>query len=50
MGHRAVTIDKATMREFDESCPTAPPVILPEEIKRIRNGAHVSKKIYLPAI
>ena len=36
--HRAGAIDKATMREFDESCLTAPPVIPPEEIKRIREG------------
>ena len=36
--HRAGTIDKATMREFDESCLTAPSEIPPEEIKRIREG------------
>ncbi len=28
--HRAGTIDKATMREFDESCLTAPSEIPPE--------------------
>ena len=28
--HRAGTIDKATMREFDESCFTAPSEIPPE--------------------
>jgi putative transcriptional regulator len=33
--HRVATIDKATMREFDESCLTVPPVTPPEEIKRI---------------
>lgn len=32
--HRAGTIDKATMREFDESCLTAPSAIPPKEIKR----------------
>ncbi len=36
--HRAGTLDKATMREFDESCLTAPSVIAPAEIKRIREG------------
>ena len=43
---RAGTIDKATMREFDESCLTAPPVIRPEEIKRIREGVHVSQPVF----
>ena len=33
--HRAGTIDKATMREFDESCLTAPSMIPAKEIKRI---------------
>ena len=28
--HRAGTIDKATMREFDQSCLTAPSEIPPE--------------------
>ena len=40
------TIDKATMREFEESCLTAPSVIAPEEIKRIREGAHVSQPVF----
>lgn len=44
--HRAGAVDKATMREFDESCLTAPPVIPPEEIKRIREGAHVSQPVF----
>jgi len=44
--HRAGTIDKATMREFDESCLTAPSVIPPKEIKRIREGAHVSQPVF----
>ena len=44
--HRAGTIDKATMREFDGSCLTTPPVIPPEEIKRIRERAHVSQPVF----
>ena len=44
--HRVGTIDKATMREFDKSCLTSPPVIAPEEIKRIREGAHVSQPVF----
>ena len=43
---RAGTIDKATMREFDESCLTAPSAIPPKEIKRIREGAHVSQPVF----
>ena len=39
--YRASAIDKATMRDFDESCLTSPVEIPPEAIKRIREGAHV---------
>ena len=44
--HRAGTIDKATMREFDESCLAVPAVMLPAQIKRIREGAHVSQPVF----
>ena len=44
--HRARTIDKATMREFDESCLASLPVIPANEIKRIREGAHVSQPVF----
>jgi putative transcriptional regulator len=44
--HRAGAIDKATMRDFDESCLAAPPEISPEDIKRIREQAHVSEPIF----
>ena len=44
--HRAGTIDKATMREFDESCLTAQSAIHPKEIKRIREGAYVSQPVF----
>ena len=33
---RVGAIDKATMREFDESCLLAPPPMAPARIKRIR--------------
>ena len=39
-------IDKATMREFDESCLSAPPDIDPRQIKRIRERAHVSQPVF----
>ena len=44
--HRAGTIDKATMRGFDESCLAALPVIAPLQIKRIREQAHVSQPVF----
>lgn len=44
--HRAGTIDKATMREFDESCLTTLAGIAPKEIKRIREEAHVSQPVF----
>ena len=39
-------IDKATMREFDQSCLAAPAVIAPREIKRLREKAQVSQPIF----
>jgi putative transcriptional regulator len=39
-------IDKATMREFDESCLKALPTIAPKQIKRIRERAHVSQPVF----
>jgi putative transcriptional regulator len=39
-------IDKATMREFDVSCLSAPPAIEPQEIKRIRERARVSQPVF----
>jgi putative transcriptional regulator len=44
--HRAGTIDKATLRDFDASCLAVPAVIAPEAIKRIREGAHVSQPVF----
>ena len=39
-------IDKATMREFDASCLTAPPQLEPERIKRIRERQRVSQPVF----
>ena len=44
--HRAGTLDKATMREFDTSCLAAPPAIDAEHIKRIREQARVSQPVF----
>jgi len=44
--YRAGTIDKATMRTFDESCLTAPAPIGPKQIKRIRELQRVSQPVF----
>ena len=44
--HRVGAIDKATMRGFDESCLVTPTVIAPQQIKRIREKAHVSQPVF----
>jgi putative transcriptional regulator len=44
--YRAGTIDKATMREFDESCLAVPPEIEPVQIKHIREKNHVSQPVF----
>ena len=44
--HRAGTIDKTTMREFDATCLAAPPAIDPEHIKQLRERNHVSQPVF----
>jgi len=44
--HRAGTVDKATMREFDESCLVAPPAIEPAQIKALREKCRVSQPVF----
>ena len=44
--YHAGAIDKATMREFDESCLATPPPIAPKQIKTIREQAHVSQPAF----
>ena len=43
---RAGTIDKATMREFDESCLPTPTPLEPRRIKKIRESQHVSQPVF----
>ncbi len=43
---RAGTIDKATMRRFDESCLTVPLPIEPAQIKRLRETNNVSQPVF----
>ncbi|MGD0629106.1 MAG: DNA-binding transcriptional regulator [Terracidiphilus sp.] len=44
--YRAGTIDKATMREFDESCLSVPPRMAPARIRRIREKQRVSQPVF----
>jgi len=39
-------IDKATMREFDRSCLTEVEELAPAAIKRIRNNAGMSQRVF----
>jgi putative transcriptional regulator len=43
---RAGTIDKTTMRRFDESCLTVPPPIEPAQIKELREANKVSQPVF----
>lgn len=44
--YRAGTIDKATMREFDEACLAVPSPMEPKRIKRIRESQKVSQPVF----
>lgn len=44
--HRAGTIDKETMRHFDETCLAAIEELSPTEIKRLRENHHVSQPVF----
>ncbi len=43
---RAGTIDKATMRHFDETCLTVPTAFEPADIKHLRESNHVSQPVF----
>lgn len=43
--YRAGTIDKSTMREFDESCLAVPAPMEPKRIKRLRESLRVSQPV-----
>lgn len=44
--YRAGTIDKETMRSFDESCLTMPVMFDPDSIKALREQNHVSQPVF----
>jgi putative transcriptional regulator len=39
-------IDKATMRDFDETCLVTPKVFEPQQIKQLRESNHVSQPVF----
>ena len=43
---RAGTIDKATLRDFDETCLAITPTITPAAIKQIREANKVSQPVF----
>jgi putative transcriptional regulator len=44
--HRTGVITKATMRDFDLSCLSVPPVFAPQEIQQLREANHVSQPVF----
>jgi putative transcriptional regulator len=44
--YQAGTIDKETMRSFDDSCLTVPDSMEPAQIKRIRESQQVSQPVF----
>jgi putative transcriptional regulator len=44
--HQAGSIDKQTMRSFDQACLTPTPPLEPEEIRAIREAEHVSQGVF----
>ena len=44
--YRAGTVDKATMREFDEACLSVPATMDAKHIKRIRESQKVSQPVF----
>ena len=43
---RAGTIDKATMRHFDETCLSVPAAFAPAEIKQLRERHRISQPVF----
>jgi putative transcriptional regulator len=44
--HRTGVIDKATMRDFDESCLAPTPEFAPREIRKLREANKVSQPVF----
>jgi putative transcriptional regulator len=43
---KAGTIDKTTLRSFDEACLSLPSEFEPQDIKRLREANHVSQPVF----
>ena len=44
--NRVGAIDQTTMRSFDESCLATPPLLKPQQIKKLRQRLHVSQPVF----
>jgi len=44
--YRAGTIDKATLRSFDDACLTVPAELRPQDIKALREKNRVSQPVF----
>ena len=44
--YKAGTVNRETMRSFDESCLTVPDSIEPAQIRSIRESQHVSQPVF----
>lgn len=44
--HKVGAIDKATMRDFDESCLSALPAFTPEDVRHLREANNVSQPVF----
>ncbi len=44
--YRSKTIDKATMKYFDETCLIVPAELAPKQIKHLRESQHVSQPVF----
>jgi putative transcriptional regulator len=44
--YRAGTIDKTTMRQFDQTCLSVPSTIEPAQIKQLREANNVSQPVF----
>lgn len=44
--YKVGAIDKTTMRGFDASCLTSPPVLRPAQIKKLRQRLRISQPVF----
>lgn len=44
--YEAGTVNKTTMRQFDEACITSPETLTPQQIKALRESCHLSQPVF----